>query len=159
MTGPRNRIWDEFAARVNGEGAEIKTGRIFQKDILQFRSFVCQPMQHGKLFLAGDAAHTVPPTGAKGLNLALADVHVLDRALGAAYASKSTELLETYTQTALRRVWRAQHFSWWMTSMLHRFSDASDFDVQRQLAELDAITSSRQGSALLAEQYVGYPLS
>lgn len=116
-------------------------------------------MQHGKLFLAGDAAHTVPPTGAKGLNLALADVHVLDRALGAAYASRSTELLETYTQTALRRVWRAQHFSWWMTSMLHRFSDASDFDVQRQLAELDAITSSRQGSALLAEQYVGYPLS
>jgi p-hydroxybenzoate 3-monooxygenase len=154
-----NRIWDEFAARVNGEGAEIKTGRIFQKDILQFRSFVCQPMQHGKLFLAGDAAHTVPPTGAKGLNLALADVHVLDRALGAAYASRSTELLETYTQTALRRVWRAQHFSWWMTSMLHRFSDASDFDRQRQVAELDAITSSRQGSALLAEQYVGYPLS
>ena len=95
------------------------------------RSFVCEPMQHGRLFLAGDAAHTVPPTGAKGLNLAAADVHVLARALAAYYATGSTDLLETYSATALRRVWRAQHFSWWMTSMLHRFPDASDFDLRR----------------------------
>ena len=154
-----DKIWNEFQTRVNGPGAEIKPGEIFQKDILQFRSFVCEPMQYGKLFLAGDAAHTVPPTGAKGLNLAMADVHVLARAIGSYYASKSVEYLDGYTATALRRVWRAQHFSWWMTSMLHRFSDASDFDLQRQLAELDVITSSRQGSALLAEQYVGYPLA
>jgi p-hydroxybenzoate 3-monooxygenase len=154
-----DKIWNEFQTRVSGPGVEIKPGEIFQKDILQFRSFVCEPMQYGKLFLAGDAAHTVPPTGAKGLNLAMADVHVLARALGSYYASKSAEYLDAYTATALRRVWRAQHFSWWMTSMLHRFSDASDFDLHRQLAELDVITSSRQGSALLAEQYVGYPLS
>jgi p-hydroxybenzoate 3-monooxygenase len=154
-----DRIWDELEARVASAGATLQTGRIFQKSILQFRSFVCEPMQHGRLFLAGDAAHTVPPTGAKGLNLAVADVHVLDRALGAFYDAKDTGLLEAYTDTVLRRVWRAQHFSWWMTSMLHRFSDATDFDLRRQIAELEMVTSSPSASKLLAENYVGLPLS
>ncbi|GEL18479.1 4-hydroxybenzoate 3-monooxygenase [Pseudonocardia asaccharolytica] len=154
-----DRIWDELSTRVNGGGTEIKTGPIFQKSILQFRSFVCEPLQYGRLYLAGDAAHTVPPTGAKGLNLAVADVHVLARAIGSFYDSKATDQLEAYTATALRRVWRAQHFSWWMTSMLHRFSGANDFDLRRQVAELDTVTSSVAGSALLAENYVGLPLS
>ena len=115
-------------------------------------------MQHGRLFLAGDAAHSVPPTGAKGLNLAVADVHVLARALDAFYRSGASEGLAAYTETALRRVWRAQHFSWWMTSMLHRFPDAGEFDFRRQLAELDLVTSSRAAATMLAESYVGLPL-
>jgi p-hydroxybenzoate 3-monooxygenase len=154
-----DQIWAEIQARVTGAGATIKTGSIFQKAILQFRSFVCEPMQYGRLYLAGDAAHTVPPTGAKGLNLAMADVHVLDRALGAYYDAKDTGLLESYTSTVLRRVWRAQHFSWWMTSMLHRFSEANDFDLRRQIAELDMVTSSTAAARTLAENYVGLPLS
>jgi p-hydroxybenzoate 3-monooxygenase len=153
------RIWEELTARVAGQGAAITQGRIFQKSILQFRSFVCEPMQYGRLYLAGDAAHTVPPTGAKGMNLAIADVHVLTRALLAFYESKSTDLLDAYTDTVLRRVWRAQHFSYWMTSMLHRFSDATDFDLRRQVAELEAVTGSAAGSTFLAENYVGLPLS
>jgi p-hydroxybenzoate 3-monooxygenase len=111
------------------------------------------------LYLAGDAAHTVPPTGAKGLNLAMADVHVLNRALGAYYDAKDTGLLESYTSTVLRRIWRAQHFSWWMTSMLHRFSEATDFDLRRQIAELDMVTGSTSAARTLAENYVGLPLS
>jgi p-hydroxybenzoate 3-monooxygenase len=154
-----DRIWDEIQARVAGAGATIKTGSVFQKAILQFRSFVCEPMQYGRLYLAGDAAHTVPPTGAKGLNLAMADVHVLNRALGAYYDAKDTGLLESYTSTVLRRVWRAQHFSWWMTSMLHRFSGATDFDLRRQIAELEMVTSSTSAARTLAENYVGLPLS
>src|SRR5215204_5278826 len=154
-----DRIWAEIQARVAGAGATIKTGRIFQKSVLQFRSFVCEPMQYGRLFLAGDAAHTVPPTGAKGLNLAVADVHVLDRALGAFYDSKDTGLLESYTDTALRRIWRGQWFSFWMTSMLHRFSDATDFDLRRQIAELELVTSSPTAAKTLAENYVGLPLT
>ena len=142
-----------------GAGATIKTGTIFKKDILQFRSFVCEPMQYGRLYLAGDAAHTVPPTGAKGMNLAIADVHVLDRAFGAYYEAKDTGLLESYTATVLRRVWRAQHFSWWMTSMLHRFSDATDFDLRRQIAELELVVGSAAAPRLLADNYVGMPLS
>jgi len=140
-------------------GAAIKTGKIFARAILQFRSFVCEPMQYGRLYLAGDAAHTVPPTGAKGLNLAIADVHVLDRALGACYEANDTGLLEAYTSTVLRRVWRAQHFSWWMTSMLHRFSDATDFDLRRQIAELEMITGTPSAAKVLAENYVGLPLT
>jgi p-hydroxybenzoate 3-monooxygenase len=136
----------------------VTEGPIFKKDVLQFRSFVCEPMQYGRLFLAGDAAHTVPPTGAKGLNLAVGDVHVLDRALGAFYQSKDTGLLESYTRTALRRVWRAQWFSFWMTSMLHRFSDASDFDLRRQIAELELVTSSPTAAKTLADNYTGLPL-
>jgi p-hydroxybenzoate 3-monooxygenase len=153
-----DRIWEELQARVAGAGATVRTGPIFQKAILQFRSFVCEPMQYGRLFLAGDAAHTVPPTGAKGLNLAVADVHVLDRALGAFYDSKDTGLLDAYTDTVLKRVWRAQHFSWWMTSMLHRFSDATDFDLRRQVAELEMVTSSPSAAKVLADNYVGLPL-
>ncbi len=153
-----DRIWEELQARVAGAGATIKTGPIFQKAILQFRSFVCEPMQYGRLFLAGDAAHTVPPTGAKGPNLAVADVHVLDRALGAFYDSKDAGLLDAYTDTVLKRIWRAQHFSWWMTSMLHRFSDATDFDLRRQVAELEMVTSSPSAAKVLADNYVGLPL-
>jgi p-hydroxybenzoate 3-monooxygenase len=152
------QIWDEIQARVAGAGATIKTGSIFQKAILQFRSFVCEPMQYGRLYLAGDAAHTVPPTGAKGLNLAVADVHVLDRALGAYYDAKDTGLLESYTSTVLKRIWRAQHFSWWMTSMLHRFSDATDFDLRRQIAELEMVVGSQSAAKTLADNYVGLPL-
>jgi p-hydroxybenzoate 3-monooxygenase len=153
-----DRIWSEFEARLSPAGAHITPGSIFRKDVLQFRSFVCEPMQYGRLYLAGDSAHTVPPTGAKGLNLAMADVHVLDRALGAYYQSKDNGLLESYTQTALRRVWRAQWFSFWMTSMLHRFSDASDFDLRRQVAELELVTSSPTAAKTLADNYTGLPL-
>jgi len=154
-----DQIWEEIQARVGGVGAAIKTGKIFARAILQFRSFVCEPMQYGRLYLAGDAAHTVPPTGAKGLNLAIADVHVFDRALGAFYEANDTGLLEAYTSTVLRRVWRAQHFSWWMTSMLHRFSDATDFDLRRQIAELEMITGTPSAAKVLAENYVGLPLT
>ncbi len=156
---PDDRIWEELQARVGGGGFMLKTGPIFQKGIIPVRSFVCEPMQHGRLFLAGDAAHIVPPTGAKGLNLAAADVHVLARALSSHYATGSTDLLGAYSEMALRRVWRAQHFSWWMTSMLHRFHDGSEFDLRRQLAELDLVTSSRAAATMLAENYVGLPLS
>jgi p-hydroxybenzoate 3-monooxygenase len=153
------RIWEELQMRVEGDGFHLKTGPIFQKGIIPLRSFVCEPMQHGRLFLAGDAAHSVPPTGAKGLNLAAADVHVLARALSSFYAKGSTDLLSDYSRTALRRVWRAQHFSWWMTSMLHRFHDAAEFDLKRQLAELDLVTSSRAAATTVAENYVGLPLT
>ena len=154
-----DRIWEELQARVSGEdGFRLKEGRIFQKNIVPMRSFVCEPMQHGRLFLAGDAAHAVPPTGAKGLNLAMADIHVLDRALGRFYADGSADLLDAYSDTALRRVWRAQHFSWWMTSMLHRFDGASEFDEKRQLAELDLVTSTVPAATSLAQNYVGLPL-
>jgi len=151
-----NRIWAEFSARLAPAGVQVQEGPIFKKDVLQFRSFVAEPMQRGRLFLVGDAAHTVPPTGAKGLNLAVADVRVLERALGAWY-SGDTAPLAAYTATALRRVWRVQWFSWWMTSMLHRFSDASDFDLRRQVAELQLVTSSEAVARTLAEHYVGTP--
>jgi p-hydroxybenzoate 3-monooxygenase len=154
-----DRIWEELQARIAGAGATIKAGTIFRKDVLQFRSFVCEPMQYGRLYLAGDSAHTVPPTGAKGMNLAIADVHVLDRALGAFYDAKDTGLLDSYTATVLKRIWRAQHFSWWMTSMLHRFPDATDFDLRRQLAELEMVTTSATAAKTLADNYVGMPLS
>jgi p-hydroxybenzoate 3-monooxygenase len=156
---PDDRIWEEFDARLGPSGASVTSGPIFRKDVLQFRSFVCEPMQYGRLFLAGDAAHTVPPTGAKGMNLAVADVHVLDRALGAFYDSKDTGLLESYSDTALRRIWRGQWFSFWMTSMLHRFSDATDFDLRRQMAELELVTSSPTAAKTLSENYVGLPLT
>jgi p-hydroxybenzoate 3-monooxygenase len=155
---PEDRIWEELQARVAGGGFSLKTGPIFQTGIIPLRSFVSEPMQYGRLFLAGDAAHTVPPTGAKGLNLAAADVYVLARALAPYYATGSTDLLQAYSGTALRRVWRTQHFSWWMTSMLHRFYDAPPFDLRRQLAELDLVTSSRAAATTLAENYVGLPL-
>jgi p-hydroxybenzoate 3-monooxygenase len=122
------------------------------------RSFVVEPMQYGKLFLAGDAAHIVPPTGAKGLNLAVADVRILARALSDFYSTGRRNFLDAYSETCLRRVWKVQRFSWWMTSMLHRFDDENAFDQRRQLAELDYVTSSRAASESLAENYVGLAL-
>ncbi len=154
----QDRIWAELQTRIAGDGFRLKEGEIFQKDIIPMRSFVCEPMQYGRLFLAGDAAHIVPPTGAKGLNLSIADVHVLARAISAYYASKATDLLDAYSTTALRRVWRAQHFSYWMTSMLHRFPDANAFDRKRQLAELELLIGSHSAQTLLAQNYVGLPL-
>jgi p-hydroxybenzoate 3-monooxygenase len=153
-----DRIWSELQARVAGDGFSLKEGEIFQKGIIPLRSFVCEPMQYGRLFLAGDAAHSVPPTGAKGLNLAVADVFILARAVTAFYQRGSDDLLNTYSETVLQRVWKVQQFSWWMTSMLHRFDDANAFDLRRQIAELDLVTSSRPASQHLAEMYVGMPL-
>ena len=138
--------------------SEIVEGRILQKGVTPVRAFVATPMRHGRLFLAGDAAHIVPPTGAKGLNLAVADVRVLARALTAVYREKRGDLLEQYSASALRRVWRAEHFSWWMTSMLHRFHDDTPFHHRLQLAELDYVTRSHAKATTLAENYVGLPL-
>ena len=136
---------------------QLLVGPITQKSILAMRSFVIEPMQYGRLFLAGDAAHIVPPTGAKGLNLAVADVRHLARALSLFYRRHQTELLEAYTKKCLRRVWRAEHFSWWMTSMLHRFPDDDAFQQQIQKAQLDYTVRSRAASVSLAENYVGLP--
>lgn len=156
---PDDRIWEELDRRFALANAwKLNRGRVIQKGITEMRSFVVEPMQHGTLFLAGDAAHIVPPTGAKGLNLAVADVRVLARALSDYYASGNRELLARYSEICLRRVWKVQRFSWWMTSMLHRFADESAFDQRRQLAELDYVTSSRAASQTLAENYVGLPL-
>ena len=153
------RIWSEMHARLDTEyGWTLTEGRIFQKSIVQMRSFVCEPMRHGRLFLAGDAAHIVPPTGAKGMNLAVADVRVLSEALSEFYASGRTDGLDSYSQTCLRRVWKASRFSWWMTSMLHRFHDEDDFRYRMQLAELDYVTGSRAAATSLAENYVGLPM-
>jgi p-hydroxybenzoate 3-monooxygenase len=156
---PDERIWAELQARLAGAGdRHLAEGPVLQKGITGMRSFVTEPMQYGRLFLAGDAAHIVPPTGAKGMNLAVADVRVLARALAAFYRSGSIDLLERYSATCLRRIWKAQRFSWWMTSMLHLFDDASPFDRRRQLAELDYVTGSRAGATSLAENYVGLPM-
>jgi len=153
-----DRIWSELRLRTVADGDwKLKEGPIFQKNIAGMRSYVVEPMQYGKMFLAGDAAHIVPPTGAKGLNLAVADVRILARAFTEFYASGKTRLLERYSETCLRRVWKAQRFSWWMTSMLHRFDTDSPFDQRRQIAELDYVTSSRAAMTSLAENYVGLP--
>ncbi len=153
-----DRIWAELQRRVEGDGFRLNEGPIFQRNVVAMRSFVSEPMQHGRLFIAGDAAHTVPPTGAKGLNLAIADVFVLSRALERFFRSNDREALDRYSETALRRVWRMQHFSWWMTSMLHRFEDAGEFDRRRQLAELELVTSQESAARTVAESYVGVPL-
>jgi p-hydroxybenzoate 3-monooxygenase len=156
---PDERIWEELRARLaTADGWQLKEGRIFQKGVVAMRSFVVEPMQYGRLYLAGDAAHIVPPTGAKGLNLAVADVRVLARALKAHHQDQRSDLLTQYSATALRRVWRAEHFSWWMTSMLHRFHDDTPFQHRLQLAELDYVTSSKAKATTLAENYVGLPL-
>ncbi|HEX2893226.1 MAG TPA: 4-hydroxybenzoate 3-monooxygenase [Marmoricola sp.] len=152
-----DRIWAELQARLAGEdGFRLQEGRIFEKTVLPFRSFVCEPMRSGTLLLAGDAAHTVPPTGAKGLNLALADVRVLAEAIQASLGGDA-RALDDYTDRALARVWKAQHFSYWMTTMLHRQPDTSDFDERRQLAELESLVASPRGAAYLAEGYTGWP--
>jgi p-hydroxybenzoate 3-monooxygenase len=151
-----DRIWAELHARVDtADGWQITEGRIFQKNIVGMRSFVSTPMQCGKLFLAGDAAHIVPPTGAKGLNLAVSDVKVLTAALQSFYKEGTEDKLAGYTETALKRVWRAEHFSWWMTSMLHKLDDTSPFEQRLQVAELEHVTTSRAAAVALAENYVG----
>jgi p-hydroxybenzoate 3-monooxygenase len=151
-----DRIWAELHARVDtADGWQITEGKIFQKNIVGMRSFVSTPMQSGKLFLAGDAAHIVPPTGAKGLNLAVSDVRVLNAALVDFYKEGGTEKLTRYTETALKRVWRAEHFSWWMTRMLHKLDDTSPFEQRLQVAELEHVTTSRAAATALAENYVG----
>lgn len=149
---PEDRIWEELQARLAGEdNFRLKEGQIFDKTVLPFRSFVCEPMRHGNLVLAGDAAHTVPPTGAKGLNLALADVRVLAEVLERAISKSERDVLDDYTPRALSRVWKAQHFSYWMTTMLHRTDEAGEFDERRQLGELAAVVGSEHGRAYLAE--------
>jgi p-hydroxybenzoate 3-monooxygenase len=155
---PDSRIWDELHHRFEtDDGFRLNPGPILKKGITSMRSFVAEPMQYGRLFLAGDAAHIVPPTGAKGLNLAAADVYVLARALDAWYGAGDGAPLDGYSEICLRRVWRAQHFSWWMTSMLHRFPEGGEFDHRRQLAELDHIVNSRAAATSLAENYAGLP--
>jgi len=152
------RIWDELQTRLAGEdGVRLQEGPVIERTVLPFRSFVQTPMRHGRLLLAGDAAHTVPPTGAKGLNLALADVRVLAEAIERSLRGGTDAGLDSYTETALARVWKAQHFSYWMTTMLHSVADASPFDERRQLGELESIVSSVAGSTYLAEGYTGWP--
>jgi p-hydroxybenzoate 3-monooxygenase len=156
---PDDRIWSELHARLDlADGPPINDGPIFERGITQFRSFVVEPMQFGRLFLAGDAAHTVPPTGAKGMNLAIADVRVLGAALAARYHEGRDDLLAAYSATCLRRVWRAEHFSWYMTSMLHRFPGDDGFQHRLQLAQLRYTVSSRAAATSLAENYVGLKL-
>jgi p-hydroxybenzoate 3-monooxygenase len=155
---PDARIWQELHTRLARSGWRLTEGPIVQKGISGMRSSVLEPMQYGRLFLAGDAAHIVPPTGAKGLNLAIADVRVLAAAIAEFYRSGSRELLDSYSQTCLRRVWKVQRFSWWMTSMLHRFDSDTAFDRRRQIGELDYVTSSRAAAQSLAENYVGLPM-
>ena len=151
-----DRIWSELHARLeHNDGWKLKEGRIFQKGIIGMRSFVCAPMRHGRLFLAGDAAHIVPPTGAKGMNLAISDVRVLSQALDTFYKKGSEDGLNGYSATALKRVWRAEYFSWWMTRLLHTFEDATPFERQIQRAELEAVVASRAMRTALAENYVG----
>jgi p-hydroxybenzoate 3-monooxygenase len=153
-----DRIWSELQVRTARDGFVLTEGPILQRGITPMRSFVTEPMQCGRLFLAGDAAHIVPPTGAKGLNLAAADVAVLTRAIAAYYGEGSSEKLDTHSATCLRRIWKVQRFSWWMTTLLHRFFDHTPFEQQMQAAELDYVFSSRAASLALAENYVGLPL-
>ena len=153
-----DRIWSELQLRLASSGWTLTEGPILQKSVTGMRSFLVDPMQYGRLFLAGDSAHIVPPTGAKGLNLAASDVRVLARALEEFYKTGSYTLLDRYSEICLRRVWKVQRFSWWMTSMLHRFPDSTPFDRKRQIAELDYVTSSRAAATTLAENYVGLPM-
>ena len=154
-----DQIWQELLTRsATRDGWAPRQGLVLQKGVTGMRSFVVEPMQHGRLFLAGDAAHIVPPTGAKGLNLAVADVAVLARGLAEFYKAGRRDLLDRYSEICLRRIWKVQRFSWWMTSMLHRFPGETEFDRRRQLAELDYVTSSRAAMTSLAENYVGLEL-
>lgn len=151
-------IWEEMMRRMTtADGWRPTVGRVLQKSVTPMRSFVAAPMRHGRLFLAGDAAHIVPPTGAKGLNLAASDVLVLARAFRGFFRCDRTDWLDAYSDVCARRVWKAQRFSWWMTATLHRFPDETPFDRQRQIADLDYLTTSRAAMTSLAEQYVGLP--
>jgi p-hydroxybenzoate 3-monooxygenase len=154
---PDERIWEELRRRVSLDGWTLAEGEVLEKGITPMRSFVAEPMQHGRLFLAGDSAHIVPPTGAKGLNLAVADVTVLADALIASYRTGDRSALAAYSQTCLRRVWRAEHFSYWMTTTLHRLGD-DPFDTQLQRSQLRYIVSSEAAARTLAENYVGLPV-
>jgi p-hydroxybenzoate 3-monooxygenase len=153
-----DRIWSELHARVDSEGFSMLEGPIIQKNIVPMRSFVCETMQYGRLYLAGDAAHIVPPTGAKGLNLAVADVYILFRGLQQFYRQGRTEMLLDYSAICLRRVWKSQRFSAWMTRMLHRDATHTGFEYSLQLAELEYAVSSRAASECLAENYTGLPI-
>jgi p-hydroxybenzoate 3-monooxygenase len=156
---PDERVWEELQTRLSThDGFRLETGPVLQKGVTPMRSFVAEPMRHGRLFLAGDAAHIVPPTGAKGMNLAVADVHYLAEALGQFYSSAKTEKLDQYSDTCLRRIWKVQRFSWWVTSMFHRSHTDNEFDRRRQLAELEYLTSSHAAALTFAENYVGLPL-
>ena len=157
---PDARIWEELQRRLaTRDGRRLTEGAILQKGVTGMRSFVAEPMQSGRLYLAGDAAHIVPPTGAKGLNLAVADVRVLAAALTEFYASGNVQLLDRYSETCLRRVWLVQRFSLWMTSVLHRLPGNDRFEERRQLADLEYLTSSRAAAQAFAENYVGLPMS
>jgi p-hydroxybenzoate 3-monooxygenase len=153
-------FWDELRLRLDPEArAHLVTGASLEKSIAPLRSFVSEPMRFGRMFLAGDAAHIVPPTGAKGLNLAASDVGYLSNAFAEYYQQRSSEGIDRYSEVSLRRVWKAERFSWWMTSLMHRFPDSGEFDRKVQEAELDYLVHSRAGSTALAENYVGLPLN
>ena len=152
------RFWEELKRRIPSDvAANLVTGPSLEKSIAPLKSFVAEPMQHGRLFLAGDAAHIVPPTGAKGLNLAASDVNTLYRLMVKVYHEGRTDLIPNYSPTCLKRVWKAERFSWWMTSMLHRFTEKEDFAARMQQAEIDYVTSSEAGLKTIAENYVGLP--
>jgi p-hydroxybenzoate 3-monooxygenase len=152
---PDERIWEELQLRLGLEGRMLAEGPVLEKGVTGMRSYVAEPMRFGRLFLAGDAVHIVPPTGAKGLNLALHDVRLLAEALVSWYRIGSSSLLDSYSEACLRRVWRAEHFSWWMTSMLHRSESDDDFDLKLQLSQLRYVTTSTAAATSLAENYVG----
>jgi p-hydroxybenzoate 3-monooxygenase len=157
---PDERIWRELHVRLEtDDGWKLREGPVLEKGITGMRSFVAEPMQYGRLFLAGDAAHIVPPTGAKGMNLAVADVRTLARAVGPFFKSRRTDVLDEYSATCLKRVWRAEHFSWWMTSMLHRFPSDDVFQHRLQRSQLEYVVSSQPAAASLAENYVGLPFA
>ncbi|MFJ4159695.1 4-hydroxybenzoate 3-monooxygenase [Microbacterium testaceum] len=153
----QEQLWDELQKRV--PGTTLKQGPIFQRDVLRFRSFVAHELRRGRVALVGDAAHTVPPTGAKGMNLAIADVRLLADALRRLLLEGDERGLDAYPEKALRRIWKAQHFSWWMTSLLHVAPDATDFDRRRQVGELRTVVESEHGRAYLAEAYCGWPFT
>jgi p-hydroxybenzoate 3-monooxygenase len=155
---PDERIWEQLHLRLASDGWSLTEGAVLAKGITPMRSFVAEPMQYGRLFLAGDASHIVPPTGAKGLNLAVADVRVLSGAISEYYTSNRTSRLDNYSATCLRRVWKVQRFSWWMTQMLHNTPGETAFDRRRRFAELDYLFSSSAAATALAENYVGLPM-
>jgi p-hydroxybenzoate 3-monooxygenase len=152
---PDERIWEELQLRLGVDGWRLAEGPVLEKGITGMRSFVVEPMQFGRVYLAGDAAHIVPPTGAKGLNLAIHDVRVLAEALVEWNRSGSRASLDAYSEACVRRVWRAEHFSWWMTTMLHRLPGDDPFDVRLQLSQLRYVTTSEAAARSLAENYVG----
>jgi p-hydroxybenzoate 3-monooxygenase len=155
---PDDRFWEELKRRLDRKAVDnLVTGPSIEKSIAPLRSFVAEPMRFGRMFLAGDAAHIVPPTGAKGLNLAASDVHYLSHALREFYDEKSRAGIDGYSEKALSRVWKAVRFSWWMTSMLHRFPDSEGFGARIQVAELDYLVGSKAASASLSENYLGLP--